>query len=391
MDRVKKKKKEKWWANLDTPQIEPQCRYFGVCGGCKLQHIDPKIQIQEKEKYLKKVLLDELDALPEETLSTISGNPWHYRYRANLSAKHVKKKESVLVGFREKKKQYVADIENCLILPKKVSNLILPLRHLIQKLSIHEHLPQINVSCGDKETSLVIRHLKPITEEDRKELLSFEKEHGISLCLQPDGLDSIHLLDPKKSIELNYRLPEFELTFSFHPAQFTQINPEINQIMVRRAVELLEPKQGERIADMFCGIGNFSLPLARSGAQITGIEFNESQIITAGKNAEANRLSETVEFKTMNLDEISEEEFKRLLPIQKMLIDPPRTGALSLVSSISGHELSKILYISCNPLTLARDAKILIESKGYSMEAYGLIDMFPQTGHMEAMALFVRS
>jgi len=385
-----RREKARWYDNLDAAEVEPKCDFFGLCSGCNLQRFDAATQITEKEKHLKSVLLSELESLPEETFPVISAEPWHYRYRANFSVKNVIKKEDVLVGFREKKKRFVANMDTCLILPEKISNLIRPLRDLIKELSIKSVLPQINVSCGDNEFGLVLRHLEPTTPEDLKKLGDFEEEHGIKFYLQPSGLDSIHTLDPEGKMELSYRLPDFDLTYNFSPDQFTQINPKVNQLMVRRAIEVLEPVPGDCIADMFCGIGNFSLALAKKGAKVIGLELSEKQVETARKNAELNNLTALTEFKAIDLYTDPSGVADILATTEKMIIDPPRTGALELVQILGEKSPRMILYVSCSPETLARDAKMLTSEKGYKLMNYGLMDMFPHTGHMEAMALFIK-
>jgi len=365
-------------------RTDPRCRYFGVCGGCSLQDLTQESQILLKENSLRKIL-KESGLEPEVFSATISGESWGYRARASLSARFVEKKGGSLVGFREKRKKFVTDMTSCDILPEAVSGLIPLLRQLIGWLSIPRSIPQINVVAGDGTLGLVLRHLEPFSEVDLNILTVFEKQQGVRFFLQPKGPASIHPLDPANPLELEYTLPEFDLTFKFHPGEFTQVNPEVNRLMVSEAVRLLDPLPGDRIADLFCGIGNFSLTLAARGAFVTGMEGNPTQVEYARRNAETNGLSPKTHFIQEDLEHFTAEQGR---DFDKMVFDPPRSGAQAIVKTLSDSKPGRILYVSCNPVTFARDAKILVEEKGYAFKMCRLIDMFPQTSHAETMGLF---
>jgi 23S rRNA (uracil1939-C5)-methyltransferase len=366
-------------------EVEPKCRYFGICGGCSFQNHSHETQLIQKQQLLENTLLQKVKV--DEFLPALSGIPWNYRYRARLSARFVEKKGGSLVGFREKRKTFVTDMESCHILPERVSKLIGPFRELIGWLSIPKAIPQIDVVLGDFLDGFVIRHLQPFTDVDLATLKIFEKQREIRFFLQPGGPGTLHPLDPENSLDLEYALEEFDLTLKFHPAEFTQVNPEVNRLMVGEAVRLLNPCPGERIADLFCGIGNFSLPLARRGAFVVGMESNPVQVRYAIRNAELNGLQALTYFAQQNLEKFSEEDGK---DFDKMVLDPPRSGAEQVVSSFKEGGPQRIIYVSCNSETLARDADILVNQKGYILKSCRLVDMFPQTSHMESLSLFTR-
>jgi len=340
-------------------ETTPPCPVYEMCGGCKLQQLTPETQRAKKELFIQKAFEDALgEGLVPETHPSLFADPWHYRSRLRFSAKNVYKKGSVLVGFRERKARYVTDMNACLIVPEKVSGLIPALRNLIAKLSIPGSIPQIDVTDAPPKTALIIRHLEPLLDTDLELLSQFEKEEKTLIYLQPKGLDTIHpLLEERKplvdDLQLSYELPDFGVTLYFHPTCFTQINMEINQLMVREAVCLLDIKEGDRVVDMFCGIGNFSLPLARRGAEVLGFELSPEQIEIAQKNAALNQLERKTHFYPRDLETWSESDWKEVLPIKKMILDPPRSGAEALVSTLPADEPEMIVYISCNPATLA--------------------------------------
>jgi len=315
--------------------------------------------------------------------------PWGYRQRARLSVRHVLKKGKTLVGFREKRGSYVADMSRCEILPPKISGLIPLLAQMIDGLSIREHLPQIEVACGDKVDVLVLRVMEPPTAGDEAALRAFADAHGIQFWLQPKGLDSIYPFHPLDAPALTYTLPEFAVEMPFAPTEFTQVNSALNRVMVHRAIRLLDPQPGECIADFFCGLGNFTLPIARSGAQTLGIEGSAALVKRAAQNAAHNGLSGNTEFRAMNLFEMDEAALAQLGHFDKWLIDPPRDGAAELVKAITPETAPRrIVYVSCSPATLARDAAELVQAHGYALKAAGVMNMFPQTSHVESIALF---
>jgi 23S rRNA (uracil1939-C5)-methyltransferase len=304
--------------------------------------------------------------------------------------RYVAKKQRVLVGFNEKATPYVTDMLRCPVLPPHVSALILPLQECLVQLSIKEQIPQVEVAVGEQSTVLVLRILQALSEPDKQVLEQFADRHQVQIWTQSKGLDTVQPLYPVAAPALNYRLPEFDLNYPFQPTEFTQVNPYINQVMIRRAMQLLAPQQGERIADFFCGLGNFTLPIARSGAQVFGYEGLPGLVERAKQSAQLNGLQANSQFFVKNLFEVSPESLAALPRFDKWLLDPPRDGAMALVSALSeqAHRPQRIVYVSCNPATLARDAGILVHEKGYQMRAAGVINMFPHTAHIESIALF---
>jgi 23S rRNA (uracil1939-C5)-methyltransferase len=362
----------------------PRCPHFGVCGGCSLQHTDARTQMAAKQRWLEENLARIGKVQAETMLPIVYGEEWHYRRRARLGARYVPKKDGAMVGFREKRSSYITDMRECHVLPEHVSGLILPLRDLTGKLSIRARLPQIEVAVGDNATVLVIRHLDPLTDEDLSLLNAFAGQYGIDLWLQPGGPDSAHPLQPPGS-ELYYELPEFGLRLAFRPTDFTQVNQGTNRMLVSRAVRLLDPQPGERVADLFCGLGNFSLPLATRGARVIGFEGSGDLVERARQNAALNKL--VMQFEVMNLAQPNLDPYA---PFQKLLIDPPREGAVEIVKALPAAWPSRIVYVSCDPATLARDAGVLVQTKGFRLAAAGVVNMFPHTAHVESIALFER-
>ncbi|MDR2507386.1 MAG: 23S rRNA (uracil(1939)-C(5))-methyltransferase RlmD [Candidatus Accumulibacter sp.] len=369
-------------------RITPGCPHFGLCGGCSMRHFAPAAQVAAKQNLLESNLWHIARLKPEELYAPIHGTPEAYRARARLSARLVPKKGGMLIGFHERKSSYIADMRECPNLPPHISGLLLPLRELVSALSISAAMPQIEVADGEAMTALVLRVLEPPTRQDEDLLRRFADHHGIVFYLQPKGPASAFRFHPLDGPELYYRLPDFRIEHRFSPTEFTQVNPAINRVLVRRAISLLAPKRGERIADMFCGLGNFSLPVARSGAAVVGIEGNGELVRRASENAAHNGLENHVEYMAANLFEMTSESLRALGHFDKMLIDPPREGAVELVKSIGDSSPRRIVYVSCNPATLARDAGILISQKGYYLRGAGVVNMFPHTSHVESVALF---
>ena len=380
----------------NAARVVPRCPHFGVCGGCSLQHFDAAAQVAAKQRALEDALWHLARVSADLLLPPIHGPAWGYRHRARLSVRHVAKKGGVLVGFHEKKSSYVADMTSCAILPPKVSALLPLLRRLVGELSIRDRLPQIELALGDghdKEPSacaLVLRILAPLTPADEALLTAFAEAHGIEFWLQPAGPETVVPFLPAPS-RLAYTLPEFDLEFPYAPSEFTQVNPAINRVLVRRAMTLLDPRPGERIADFFCGIGNFTLPIARRGASAVGIEGSPALVRRAEENAAHNGLAGRATFRVANLFAATPESFEALGPLDKLLLDPPREGAIAVVKALPGDGApSRIVYVSCAPATLARDAEVLVHSHGYTLAAAGVINMFPHTAHVESIALFER-
>lgn len=373
-----------------SSRVAPACPYFGVCGGCSMQHLSAATQTAVKQRVLEDDFWHIGRLKPALIYPPIAGTAWGYRFRARLSVRLVAKKGGVLVGFHEKRSSYVVDMRGCPVLPPHVSGLIGPLRELVARMSIADRLPQVEVALGDAATALVFRILQSLTEGDEELLRRFGTAHDVRIYLQPQGPDSTYLFHPTSAPALYYSLPDFDLRMEFRPTDFTQVNHGINRMLVRRAMGLLDVRPGERIVDMFCGLGNFTLPIARAGAQVVGIEGSASLIERARANALANGLAERCAFAVANLFDLTPEAFSALGRFDKMLIDPPREGALDLVKSLGTDAPQRIVYVSCNPATLARDAAILVHEKGYFLRGAGIANMFPQTSHVESIALFER-
>ena len=373
-------------------RVAPKCIHFGVCGGCSMQHLEARAQVAAKQRILEDNLARIGKVEPETILPPIHGLPWGYRQRARLSVRYVRKKGKTLVGFHEKRSSFVADMSRCEILPPKISRLLPLLAKLIDGLSIRERLPQIEVACGDNVDALVLRVMEPPTESDQAALRAFADTHGIQFWLQSKGPDTVVPFHPLHAPPLTYTLPEFDIEMPFAPTEFTQVNGTLNRVMVHRAVRLLDPQPGERIADFFCGLGNFTLPIARSGAQVLGIEGSAALVKRAEQNAAHNGLTDNTKFQALNLFEMDEAALAKLGSFDKWLVDPPRDGAMELVKAITPETApGRIVYVSCNPATLARDAEVLVQVHGYTLKAAGVMNMFPQTSHVESIAMFDRA
>jgi len=372
-------------------RVRPGCDYFGICGGCAMQHLDLSAQVAAKQRFLEDSLRDISGVRSMQILSPIHGSPWGYRHRARLAVRNVPKKGGVLVGFHECRSSYIADTRSCAVLPPHVSDLLLPLRELVAALSVSERLPQIEVAVGEECTALVLRILEPLTGNDEELLRRFADRHGVVFYLQPKGPDTAYRFYPLSGARLSYLLPEYGLEFEFRPTDFTQVNHAVNRVLVRRALRLLDPQPGERIVDLFCGLGNFTLPIACSGASVVGVEGSQALVERGRECAVANGLADRVEFAVANLFECTPESLALLGRFDKMLIDPPREGAIEVVKALPADGPQRIVYVSCNPATLARDAAVVVHVKGYSLKAAGVVNMFPHTGHVESVAVFEKA
>jgi len=379
-------------------RVQPKCAHFGVCGGCSIQHLDTRAQVSAKQRVLEDNLAHIGKVKSENILPAIYGEAWGYRQRARLSVRHVIKKNKTLVGFHEKRRSYVADMQHCEVLTPKIARLLPLLAQMCESLTIRDALPQIEVAVGEHVDVLVLRIMRPLMPVDETVLKKFADQHAVQFWLQTKGPETAAPFYPLDAPALSYSLPEFGITMPFAPTEFTQVNADMNRIMVGRAMRLLDPQAGERIADFFCGLGNFTLPIARRGAYTLGIEGSDALVKRALQNAQYNALSkDTVsqkarsyaEFRVMNLFEISEVLLTQLGRFDKWLVDPPRDGASELMNSITPDTAPKrIVYVSCNPATLARDAAILVHLKGYLLKAAGVMNMFPHTSHVESIAVF---
>lgn len=391
-------------------RAEPKCAAFGVCGGCTMQHLDIRAQVAMKQRVLEDDLRHIAKVQPEEILRPMGGPAWEYRHRARLSAVNRSiKKGTVLIGFHEGKSGYVADMLSCEILPRYVSDLLPELRQLVMGLSIVDRMPQIEIAVGEPEdphsdhpqknkpvTALVFRNLQPLTPADEKLLRAFADQHHVWIWLQPKGIESVAPFYPETG-KLCYRLPEFAIEMPFKPADFTQVNHLLNRSLVSRAVRLLEVRPTDRVLDLFCGIGNFTLPLARKAVQVLGIEGLATLTTRAKANAEHNGLSSNASFIQSDLFDVTPETIASWDRAQRWLMDPPREGAMEICKALAQLHLQqsdllpeRIVYVSCNPKTLARDADILCNQAGYTLRGAGIVNMFPHTSHVESIAVFVR-
>ena len=409
-----------------SQRVRPQCPHFGLhegaCGGCKMQHLHVSAQVAVKQRVLEDNLWHIAKVKPDNILRAIEGPAWGYRYRARLSVRFVRKKGVVLVGFHERKSRYVADMKVCPVLAPNVSAMLLPLRELIGSMEAVETCAQLELAIGDigngavEVTALVLRHLEPLCDADLDRLRRFAAHHhGLQWWLQPKGLDSVHRLDElvgHETAQLAYALPDFGITMPFRPTDFTQVNPHINRVLVSRALALLAVGRQERVIDWFCGLGNFTLPLATMAREVLGVEGAEALVQRSRENLQLNQALATVEwalaatqFVARNLFEMTPEMLVADGAAEKWLVDPPREGAYALVQALA--ELNRrhqegrataaeriwtppkrIVYVSCNPATLARDAGVLVQEAGYRCSAAGVVNMFPHTAHVESLAVF---
>ncbi len=386
-----------------SQRVRPGCPHFGLhagaCGGCKMQHLDAAAQVAIKQRVLEDNLWHLGKVKAERLLRPIEGPTWGYRYRARFSVRYVAKKGTVLVGFHERKSRYVADIRECHVVPRSVSDLLLPLRELIGAMDQRDRLPQIELAIGSGVTALVLRHLEPLSAGDLQRLRAFAQQHGVQWWLQPKGPDTVHLLD-EGGPELAYELPEFGITMPFKPTDFTQVNHHINTVLVGRALRLLDAKPDERVIDWFCGLGNFTLPIATQAREVLGLEGSEALVARSRDNARRNGLEAKTSFGARNLFELEPADLCAYGAADKWLVDPPREGAFALAKALADlHQgpdarpagwtpPKRIVYVSCNPSTLARDAGLLVHQAGYRCVAAGAVNMFPHTAHVESMAVF---
>ena len=388
-----------------SQRVRPACPHFGLhagaCGGCKMQHLHPAAQVAVKQRALEDNLWHLGKVRPEVVLRPIEGPAWGYRDRARLSVRHVVKKGTVLVGFHERKSSFIADMHSCAVLPPRVSALLLPLRSLVMAMQARDRLPQIEVAAGDQVLALVLRHLEPLSDGDLQQLRDFGAAHDVQWWLQPKGPETVQRLE-EGGDGLAYTLPEFDLTMPFKPTDFTQVNPHINNVLVGRALRLLGAAAHERVIDWFCGLGNFSLPLATQAREVLGIEGSETLVQRAAANAERHGLGAKTHFEVRNLFELTAAQLAADGSAQGWLIDPPREGAFALAKAVAELHAEpglaprwapprRIVYVSCNPATLARDAALLVHQAGYRCAAAGVVNMFPHTAHIESIAAFERA
>ncbi|PUE22294.1 23S rRNA (uracil(1939)-C(5))-methyltransferase [Limnohabitans sp. MMS-10A-160] len=392
-----------------SQRVTPGCPHFGLhggaCGGCKMQHLEASAQVAIKQRVLEDNLWHLGKVKAGTMLRPIEGPTWGYRYRARMSVRYVIKKGEVLIGFHERKSRYIADMKVCRILPPHVSAMLMPLRALIAQMEARETLPQIELACGDEVTAMVLRHMAPLSEGDLAKLRAFGEQHQVQWWLQPKGPDTVHLLDAGGP-QLSYGLPDFGITMPFRPTDFTQVNPFINRVLVARSLRLLQAQKNERVIDWFCGLGNFTLPIATQAAEVLGIEGAETLVARSRDNYARNQADRPAgqalaptSFVARNLFEMTPEMLVADGTADKWLVDPPREGAFALSKALAElHENKelrqgwtppqRIVYVSCNPATLARDAGLLVHRAGYRCVSAGVINMFAHTAHVESMAVF---
>jgi len=397
-----KRKKKNWESGrmvtlqrASSMRVEARCEHFGYCGGCSMQHLEPTAQVAIKQRTLEDNLWHLSKVKADNIMRPLQGPTWGYRFRARLSVRHVEKKGTVLVGFHERASSYVADIRYCHILPPHLGGMLMPLRELVGALSIYNQMPQIEIAVGEETTALVLRIMAPLTAKDEELVKAFADAWGIQWWLQPKGPDTVYPFYPLDK-ELYYTLPEFGVRMPFKPTDFTQVNHQINRVLVHKALRLLDVQKDERVADLFCGLGNFTLPLATQAREVVGIEGSTTLTTRALENAKANGLAEKTTFYTRNLFEVTAADLVALGRFDRMLVDPPRDGAIALALALAELRESgqaallpkRIVYVSCSPSTLARDAGILVHRAGYAMKKAGVVNMFPHTSHVESIGVF---
>ncbi len=382
-------------------RVTPRCPHAGLhggaCGGCSMQHVAPHAQVAIKQRVLEDTLWHIGRVRPERMLRPVAGSTWEYRFRARLSVRDVPKKGGVLVGFHERASSYVADIRQCEVLPRHVSDLLLPLRELIGSLTLRDRLPQIELAVAQRgdalQTVLVFRILAELSAEDRVRVRAFAERSGVEIWLQPKGPETAAPMTREQPDSLHLELPEFGVRIPFGPTDFTQVNHRINAVLVGRAVRLLDPQPGDVVADFFCGLGNFTLPLATRSRRAVGIEGSETLVRRARAAAESNGLADRTVFGAANLFQWTREDWESLVrahgTVARVLVDPPREGALEVARSLAATALrpSRLVYVSCNPATLARDCAVLVHEGGWSVRAAGIVNMFPHTSHVESIAV----
>lgn len=371
-------------------RVTPPCEHFGLCGGCSLQHMSMQTQIALKQQTLLEQLKHFGQVVPQEILAPLSAAELGYRRKARLGVKYVIKKEKLVVGFREKSSNYLALLNQCAVLHPQVGLRLQELSALILSLETYQHIPQIEVAIGDTDVALVFRHLKELSAADCEKLAAYGAQTGFQIYLQPNPPAPVHLLYPPNQLDrLTYTLPDEQLTFLFHPLDFTQVNLEMNRLMVKQAIHLLNLSPTDHVLDLFCGIGNFTLPIARHAKHVVGVEGGQEMVKRAEANAAHNQI-EHVQFYAANLMEPNEQAPWMKATYDKILLDPPRAGAKEMLPFMKRLGAKRIVYVSCNPATLARDAGELVHEHGYQLKQAGIMNMFPHTSHIEAMAVFER-
>lgn len=372
-------------------RITPRCPHYSQCGGCSLQHLDAERQLKHKQTVFFELLQKIGRVEPQKCLDPLFSDSWHYRNKARLSVRYLEKAQQISLGFRRKDDpRHIASIDVCPVLHEGVERQLPALRSLLQSLDAPQSIAQVEVAVGENKTALIFRNLETLSERDCVLLREFGDLTGFDLYLQPGGHETVARFYPDSDTEaLYYSFPPENIQFQFHPTDFTQVNASVNRLMIERVIQLLALTPEDRVLDLFCGLGNFSLPLARKCQHVIGIEGSTTMVARAEANAKLNGIT-NADFYCVNLEsEHALDGFKKQ-SIHKIVIDPPRCGALNIVKKIDCINPTHIVYVSCNPATLARDTDILVHEKGYTLAAAGVIDMFPQTAHVESLALFIK-
>lgn len=369
-------------------RVQPRCPHFGVCAGCVLQHLAEDKQILAKQR----VLLENLERIghvtPQSVLPPLTGDNWGYRRKGRFSVRRVEKKDKTLVGFRETDPRFVADLSVCHTVIPQIGQKVVALSALVDGLQARSDIPQIEFIAGDETVALTVRHLSPLSEGDRAALTAFGQEHGFAILLQPGGVESVQPLWPEAP-QLSFHLPRWNVELAFRPLDFIQVNARLNEKMIARALDLLDMQPGERVLDLFCGLGNFTLPLARQVTEVVGVEGDAGLVVRARENAQRNGLA-NVQFYAADLARDQRDTPWMRQGFDKLLLDPPRSGADEVLKQLPLKGIARIVYVSCHPGSLARDAGYLVNERGYRLKAAGVMDMFPHTAHVESIALFER-
>ena len=369
-------------------RVEPGCAHFGVCGGCALQHLAPQAQIEAKQRSLIENLARIGAVEPKRILEPLQGEPWGYRRRGRLSVRHVEKKGRVLVGFRETNGKFVADLQSCPVVLPQVGMRLTAIAELLATLDAVREIPQIEFAIGDAQTALVFRHLNPLSTGDRDKFIDFAKANDVAVLLQPKGPDSVHALWPENP-ELYFAIPRFDLRLDFDPLDFIQVNAAINARMIDHALALLDVQPEDSVLDLFCGLGNFTLPLARQAKSVVGVEGDQPLVARAQRNAQRNAIS-NAEFFVADLAENQRDAAWAKRHYDRVLLDPARAGADKLIEWFPFKRVKRVVYVSCHPASLARDAGMLVRDHGFKLKSAGVMDMFPHTAHVESIAMFER-
>jgi len=375
-------------AHRSPDRVEPRCRHYPDCSGCAFQHLEHGAQLRFKQQRLLQAIEQQAGVQPETVLEPLLGPQWGYRRKARLGVRYVEKKGRVLVGFRERARPWVADLQRCEVLHPAIGDHLQPLADAIGRMQARDQIPQVEVAIDDRVAVLVVRHLQPLSDADKEVLIAFGREHGLHIRLQSGGPDSIEPLYPAEQGPLLFENPDYQVAFEFEPADFVQVNFELNRRMVVQALAMLDLQAGQRVLDLFCGLGNFTLPLARTAAEVVGVEMDPGLLQRAAANVSRNGMA-NVSFVAADLSEGLPEAIRKQ-SFDRVLLDPPRSGAAGVIPMLGEMEVARLVYVACSPETLARDIATLVNAHGYVLRSAGIMDMFPHTAHVESIALLER-